>query len=133
MLRSAAASLLSRALAAALPSPPPPPAALAALLPRGASRLYGIGSHVSDNDPEVLAREKARNLSGQTEAEEKAGHVAGAVEGAEGWNPLLASDSEAVVKAERAPEMRVEEMVEVSVRQIAEVTAAAPEGGKAAE
>ena len=51
------------------------------------------GSHVSDDDPDTIAREKAKALEG---------HTPTAIPGAPGWNEKLASDSEAVVKAERA-------------------------------
>ena len=51
------------------------------------------GSHVSDNDPATIRREKAKSLEG---------HTPTVMPGAPGWNEKLASDSEAVVKAERA-------------------------------
>lgn len=99
-----------------------PPAAAA---PPGGRlvRAHGTGSHTSDNDPEILEREKERNLSGQT-AKEGESALPGSVPGAGGWNPRLASDSEEVVKAERAPATTVEEMVELSVKQVTRVTAA---------
>lgn len=53
---------------------------------------YGMGSHASDNDPEVLEKEKQRNLKGE---------VKSSIPNAHGWNEKLASDSEAAVKAER--------------------------------
>ena len=50
------------------------------------------GSHVSDNDPAVIQAELARS---------KEGHVPSRVPTAPHWSERLASDSEAVVKAER--------------------------------
>ena len=100
-------------------------AAAAALAARPRLRSYGFGSHVSDNDPTILQREKERNLSGQTGKPGGEGAVPGAVENAPGWNPKLASDAESVVKAERAPDKPIEEMVEESVKQVTEATAAA--------
>ncbi|KDD73519.1 hypothetical protein H632_c2095p0 [Helicosporidium sp. ATCC 50920] len=55
-----------------------------------ASRLmrpYGFGSHMSDNNPEILQREKNKMMKEDKD-----------------WNEKLASDSEAVVKAERSSE-----------------------------
>ncbi|OXB39159.1 hypothetical protein LQV05_004235 [Cryptococcus neoformans] len=49
-----------------------------------------------DNDPNVLAREKARNLSGNQDS--SAPHK----EHAPGWNEHLATDAEANVKADQA-------------------------------
>lgn len=103
------------------PSPTSSAAAIALPLPRRLVRAFGFGSHTSDNDPDVLEREKRRNLSGET-AKEGQCAVPGAVPGAEGWNPRLASDSEEIVKSERAPAVSVEEMVELSVRQVTRVT-----------
>ncbi|EIE24563.1 hypothetical protein COCSUDRAFT_52996 [Coccomyxa subellipsoidea C-169] len=76
------------------------------LMQRVTARLYtsspqvqmGFGSHSSDNDPEVLDREKERNLKGHPTT----GTPKSAVKDLEeGWNEKLASDSEAAVKAER--------------------------------
>ena len=50
------------------------------------------GSHVSDNDPAVIHAEKQRSLEG---------HIPSRVPTAPHWSERLASDSEAVVKAER--------------------------------
>jgi len=81
-----------------------------------AKRFFGLGGNASDNDPKVLEREKARNLSGATE---RAGEsLPGSVPDADGWNPQLASDAEAVVKAERAPDMAMEELVEFTVHTV---------------
>jgi hypothetical protein len=84
-------------------------------------RAFGLGSHTSDDDPAVLEREKRRNLSGET-AKEGECAVPGAVPGVPGWNPRLASDSEAAVRADHAETVSVEEMVELSVRQVTRVT-----------
>jgi hypothetical protein len=93
---------------------------------RPLARPYGLGSNVGDNNPNVLEHEKARNLSGETE---KAGEdLPGAVPGVGGWNPRLASDAEAVVKAERAPDMEIEELVEFSVHTVFNATAATATG-----
>ncbi|CAG8515240.1 16233_t:CDS:2 [Funneliformis mosseae] len=54
-----------------------------------------VGSHVYDNDPVILDREKKRLLNG---------NVKSLLKSAPGWNEMLASDSEAVVKAEREPD-----------------------------
>ncbi|CAG8435162.1 981_t:CDS:2 [Scutellospora calospora] len=54
-----------------------------------------FGSNVSDNDPLVIEREKKRLLGGK---------VKGPMKHAPGWNERLASDSEAMVKAEREPD-----------------------------
>lgn len=54
---------------------------------------FGFGSHVSDNDPDVLERQKQRNLQGKAPT---------TVPNAPGWNEELASDSEAIVKAEQS-------------------------------
>lgn len=50
------------------------------------------GSHVSDNDPAVIEKAVRRSL---------AGHVPAHVPSAPLWSETLASDAEAVVKAER--------------------------------
>jgi hypothetical protein len=120
MMRAAMAAAASTfcpssRLAALLP-PAPAPLLLRAARPLcGDVRRYGVGSHVSDNDPEVLEAEKRRNLSQQHEGSPL---PPGAVPNAPGWNPKLASDSEAVVKAERAGEMGIEEMVDETVREL---------------
>jgi hypothetical protein len=63
----------------------------------------GFGSHVSDNDPEVLEREKQKSLDARKHPE--AGLNGGrGLKNAPGWNERLASDSEAIVKAELEPE-----------------------------
>ncbi|KXS09310.1 hypothetical protein M427DRAFT_75655 [Gonapodya prolifera JEL478] len=54
--------------------------------------LLPIGSHMSDNDPNVL--EKAQKLR-------TLGKAKGPIKHVEEWSEKLASDSEAVVKAER--------------------------------
>jgi hypothetical protein len=74
----------SRARARSRPSPLPP---------SSTPPTTHKGSHVSDNDPDTLAREKTKALEG---------HTPTVIPGAPGWNEKLASDSEAVVKAERA-------------------------------
>ncbi|RGB38895.1 hypothetical protein C1646_691242 [Rhizophagus diaphanus] len=54
-----------------------------------------LGGHVADDDPFVVAREKERLLKGKVK------HF---LKSAPGWSELLASDSEAVIKAEREPD-----------------------------
>ncbi|KAF9446819.1 hypothetical protein P691DRAFT_732506 [Macrolepiota fuliginosa MF-IS2] len=58
---------------------------------------YNSTSTVHDNDPELLAQEKHRNLS-QSQSKTSTPH-----EHAPGWNEYLASASEANVKADKAP------------------------------
>jgi len=79
------------------------------------SRMHmGFGSHGSDNDPDVLHKEKERNLSGETK------HIHPGLE--EGWNEKLASDSEAAVKAERHVdgEATIEDLQHRTVKHIRE-------------
>ncbi|TPX65169.1 hypothetical protein SpCBS45565_g05316 [Spizellomyces sp. 'palustris'] len=62
--------------------------------PLFAVRSYApFGSQMSDNDPHVLEREKRRTL---------AGHVTGVLPDAPHWDEKLATDSEAIVKADRS-------------------------------
>ncbi|GFZ46230.1 hypothetical protein JCM24511_04477 [Saitozyma sp. JCM 24511] len=73
----------------------------AALLPRFrpaslAPQVRAVHSSVHGNDPNILSKEKARNLSGNQDT--SAPHK----EHAPGWNEHLASDSEANVKADQA-------------------------------
>lgn len=69
----------------------------------------GHGSHSSDNDPHILEQEKQRNLQGKTPD---------IIPGNAGFNPALASDSEAAIRAERAPSMPMEELQQHSVNII---------------
>eukprot|EP00878_Enallax_costatus_P001077 GHUV01001214.1.p1 GENE.GHUV01001214.1~~GHUV01001214.1.p1 ORF type:complete len:113 (+),score=36.18 GHUV01001214.1:187-525(+) len=69
----------------------------------------GHGSHTSDNDPHILEQEKQRNLEGKTPE---------IIPGTPGFNPALASDSEAAIRAERAPSMPMEELQQHSVNII---------------
>ncbi|CAG8593079.1 11115_t:CDS:2 [Dentiscutata heterogama] len=57
--------------------------------------LNFVNSNASDNDPLIIEREKQRLLKGK---------VVGNVKHAPGWNERLASDSEAMIKAEREPD-----------------------------
>ena len=50
--------------------------------------LMGAGSHQSDDDPRVIEREKQKTLAHKNPV---------VIKTAPGWNPLLASDSEADV------------------------------------
>lgn len=75
----------------------------------------GFGSHMSENHPETLHAEVQRSREGKVPLH---------VPSAPGWNEKLASDSEAVVKAERdavmSVETNVEEMQSHSVRVLHE-------------
>ncbi|KAK1924789.1 hypothetical protein DB88DRAFT_486874 [Papiliotrema laurentii] len=62
----------------------------------GMRSLNSTTSSIHDNDPNRLAKEKARNLSGEQDS--SAPHK----EHAPGWNEHLASESEANVKADQA-------------------------------
>ncbi|KAF6259095.1 hypothetical protein COO60DRAFT_1515372 [Scenedesmus sp. NREL 46B-D3] len=69
--------------------------------------VMGHGSHVSGNNPDVIEREKQRNLQGKTPD---------VIPGEPGFNPALASESEAAVRAERAPSLDIEQLQEHSVK-----------------
>jgi len=73
---------------------------VAGALRLSSTRLY---STMHDNDPEVLEREKQRTLSGEH-------HKTPHIKGAPGWNELLASASEAYVKADKYDHGSVDEM-----------------------
>ncbi|KAG8921683.1 hypothetical protein FRC00_008353, partial [Tulasnella sp. 408] len=68
--------------------------------------------HVSDNDPEVLDREKRRSLS--KDPKQHAPHKHHAPE----WNESLASVSEAAVKADQSPVDTPEELTRVTVEYV---------------
>jgi len=70
------------------------------------------GSHVSDNDPEVLEREKERNIKGQQH------HTSTPHKHAPGWNESLASVSEAAVKADQAENVSPEELQKITIEYI---------------
>jgi len=77
------------------------------------ARLRSGGSHVSNNDPEVLEREKQRNLKHDHD------HVnAPHKKHAPGWNEQLASDSEATIKADQAPVDSPEELTKVTIEYV---------------
>ncbi|KIY50683.1 hypothetical protein FISHEDRAFT_71721 [Fistulina hepatica ATCC 64428] len=59
-----------------------------------ASQARAFSSTVSENDPEVLVKEKERNLSGKQHT------TSSTLDHAPGWNEYLATDSEAAVKAD---------------------------------
>ena len=88
-----AASLKATRVASAVA---PAAAVAAARGLHGSAARLGIGSHMSDNDPVVLEKEKQRSLSKE--------HLpgGGGVPDVEGWSEALASDSEAVVRPARA-------------------------------
>jgi hypothetical protein len=88
MLRAAATSFARRAAASARPD-----AVAAAAAAAGARRPRGLSSQVADDDPEALERAAARQRRGESRSP---------IKGLEaGWEAVLASDSEAIVKAER--------------------------------
>ena len=72
-------------------------------------RFMGAHSHVSDDDPAILTREKQRNLEGKTIS---------TIPNAPGWNEELASDSELRVKADRCPVESVEELQHFTVEAV---------------
>lgn len=74
--------------------------------------VKGMGSHVSENDPEVIEKEKERSISKKVKS--RVG------ESAPGWSELLASDSESVVKAERTTVTSVEEMQRMTIECLKE-------------
>ncbi|CAG8518838.1 10480_t:CDS:2 [Ambispora leptoticha] len=67
------------------------------------SRRYMIptGSHVSNNDPNVMQVEKEKLLKGK---------IIDHIKSAPGWSETLASESEAIVKAEREDGYTIEEI-----------------------
>eukprot|EP00887_Chlorella_sp_A99_P005630 scaffold1.g5630.t1 len=75
-------------------------------------RTFGFGSHTSDNEPEVMEMEKQRALKGQSVPH---------VRQVPGWSERLASDSEAVVKAEReCPDCPPSQMQEETIHILEE-------------
>lgn len=73
-------------------------------------------SHVHDNDPDVIEKEKERSLRGRTPT---------FVPSAPGWNQNLASDSESVIKAVQMDAahgaMTVEEMQNHTIKIVQEL------------
>ncbi|KAL1922936.1 uncharacterized protein VTP21DRAFT_9312 [Calcarisporiella thermophila] len=65
-------------------------------------RQYSVGSHMSDDDPVVLEREKRKLLNSKVKD----------------WNELLASHSEAVVKADRNPDKSIDELQRESIQSL---------------
>ncbi|CAG8613413.1 11298_t:CDS:2 [Ambispora gerdemannii] len=65
------------------------------------SRWYAapFGNHVSANDPKILVQER-----------EILTKIKSRIKSAPGWNEFLASDSEAIVKAEREDHSSIEEL-----------------------
>ncbi|KAL3136256.1 hypothetical protein ABBQ32_007265 [Trebouxia sp. C0010 RCD-2024] len=79
-------------------------------------KVFGFGSHKSDNDPSKLEKEKRKNLKGDpTKGKEQEHHP---IPGTAGWNEELASDSEASVKADRHAPDSVEELQKLSVKHL---------------
>ncbi|KIM33249.1 hypothetical protein M408DRAFT_326033 [Serendipita vermifera MAFF 305830] len=77
---------------------------------RAAQRPYSSGS-IHDNDPEVLEREKQRNLRNEQHG------TSTPHKHAPGWNEHLASSSEAYTKADKS-DMPISEMVEHTVEYV---------------
>lgn len=67
-----------------------------------------FGSHVSDNDPNVIEANKQLTPNRSL------------FKSAPNWNEALASDSEAFIKADREPEVSIETLCEESVRVLNE-------------
>ncbi|KAI3652276.1 hypothetical protein MP228_003579 [Amoeboaphelidium protococcarum] len=61
-------------------------------------RVLGTGSNMSDNDPEVLEKSKQRAMKKANSSQQS-----GAYE--DEWDESAASESEAMVKADRTPNM----------------------------
>ncbi|KAI8818469.1 uncharacterized protein EV422DRAFT_167880 [Fimicolochytrium jonesii] len=61
----------------------------ASLIPR----RWNFGSEMSDNDPDIIEREKKKSLARRTRSR---------LPDAPFWDELLASESEAIIKAERS-------------------------------
>ncbi|KAI3631704.1 hypothetical protein MIR68_010177 [Amoeboaphelidium protococcarum] len=61
-------------------------------------KVLGVGSHMSDNDPEVLEKSKQRAMK-----KAKSSNQSGAYE--DEWDESAASESEAMVKADRMPNL----------------------------
>ena len=79
-------------------------------------KVFGFGSHDSDNDPEKLEAEKRKNLKGDAaKGTDQENHH---LPGSKGWNPKLASDSEASVKADKHAPDTIEEMQKLSVKHL---------------
>lgn len=69
------------------------PARLAVLFLGGsACRAFGLGSHVSNNNPDVLQKAKDEQVEAAKKLDEGDGTVLA-------WSEVLASDSEATVRA----------------------------------
>ncbi|KAL4420382.1 hypothetical protein ABPG77_002322 [Micractinium sp. CCAP 211/92] len=74
------------------------------------ARCFGFGAHMSDNDPEVIEKEKQRHLKGQSISH---------IKQVPGWSEKLASDAEAVVKAEHdCTDCSVEEMQSQTIQTL---------------
>ena len=79
-------------------------------------KVFGFGSHKSDNDPEKIEKEKRKNLKGDpAKGKEQENHP---IPGAAGWNEELASDSEAAVKADRHASDSIDELQNLSVKHL---------------
>ena len=90
------------------------------------SRVFGFGSHGTDNNPEAMEQEKRKNLEGDPKKGNKQDNHH--LPGSEGWNENLASDSEAAVKAEKHAPDSVEEMQKLSVKHLHGEDKAKPSG-----
>jgi hypothetical protein len=77
-----------------------------------ATTSSSLRNRSAESDPDVLQREKERNLKGQAHTIHP---------DTPGWNHRLASDSEAVVKAEKMGDMPMEELQRHTVRIVEEL------------
>jgi hypothetical protein len=83
------------------------------LLPSFSNKKHlGIGSHVSDNDPELIEKHKKRQHKGKTVSN---------IREVEGWDEKLGSDSEAIIKAERyASNKTIKELQDNTIKTLKE-------------
>jgi len=75
-------------------------------------RSQSQGSHMNDNDPDTIEREKKKNLSGGDHSSSP--HKSHAP----GWSEALASVSEAFVKADQAPVESPEELTRTTIEYV---------------
>ncbi|KAI9015122.1 hypothetical protein BC832DRAFT_190769 [Gaertneriomyces semiglobifer] len=94
-------------------------------------RHYGLGSQMSDQDPDTIEREKKRSMERRVKTTKVDLTATERIETAPGWNECLASESEADVKADRQPDpLSMEDLQKSSVgkllKEIAEKMEGAP-------
>jgi len=69
------------------------------------------GSHMVEHTPEAITKAKERYMKGEEPA---------TIPTVEGWSQTLASVSEATIKAEKAPEMSMEDLQNFTVKVVHE-------------